>query len=146
MGDQDLVKNRKAFFEFEILETFEAGLVLLGTEIKSLREHGGNLQESYVKVFKNEAFLVGASIAPYKFGSAFNHEERRDRKLLLHKYEIAKLKKKVQEKGLTVVPIAMYLKKGRAKLKIGVGRGKKLHDKRTAIKEREIKRRLTSEG
>lgn len=139
---RDLAQNRKAFHEYEILDTYETGVVLLGTEIKSLRNHGGSITEAYVKVIGNEVWLIGATIAPYKFGSIHNHEEKRDRKLLLHKGEIEALKEQTQMKGLTVVPLKMYLKEGRAKVQIGVARGKKLADKRTAIKEREDKRSM----
>ncbi len=138
----DLCSNRKAYHDYEILETFEAGMMLLGTEIKSLRDHGGSLQEAYVRVIRDEIFLVGAHIAHWKYGNIHNHEERRDRKLLLHHYEINKLKEHVAQKGNTLVPLGIYLRKGRAKLKIGIARGKKLHDKRAAIKERDEKRRM----
>jgi SsrA-binding protein len=138
----DLATNRKAFHDYEILDTFEAGIVLLGTEIKSLRDHGGSLQDSYVLVSNGEAFLKNASIAPYKFGNIHNHEEKRTRKLLLHKKEILKLDSLSREKGLTLIPLAMYLKNGFVKVKIATARGKKLHDKRAALKEREQKRAI----
>lgn len=138
----ELVRNRRAYHDYEILETYEAGIVLLGTEIKSLRAHGGNLAEAYVKVIRDEVWLIGASIAPYRFGNIHNHEERRDRKLLMHKREIANLKAQAQQKGLTLIPIALYLKKGRVKITIGYGRGKKKEDKRQAIMEREKKREM----
>nr|WP_041418882.1 SsrA-binding protein SmpB [Simkania negevensis] len=141
-SESELVSNRRARHEYEILETVEAGIVLLGTEIKSLRNHGGSLQDAYVIIDKGEAYLKQASIAPYKFGNVFNHEERRDRKLLLHFYEITKLKKSIEQKGLTIIPLAMYLKKGIVKVKLGVAKGKKRHDKRHAIKEREEKRSI----
>ncbi len=136
----DLATNRKAFHDYEILDTLEAGVVLTGTEVKSLRNHGGNIQEGYVKILQGDAWLVGASIAPYSFGNLFNHEERRDRKLLLHKRELIRLKVSTAEKGLTIVPLGLYLKKGKVKLKIGIARGKKKHDKRSALLEREKKR------
>jgi len=138
----DLATNRKAFHDYEILDTFEAGIVLLGTEIKSLRDHGGSLQDSYVLVSNGEAFLKNASIAPYKFGNIHNHEEKRSRKLLLHKKEILKLDSLSREKGLTLIPLSMYLKNGFVKVKIATARGKKLHDKRAALKEREQKRAI----
>ncbi|MCB1115827.1 MAG: SsrA-binding protein SmpB [Chlamydiia bacterium] len=141
-SESELVSNRRARHDFEILETYEAGIALQGTEIKSLRNHGGSLQDAFVMITKGEAFLKNASIAPYSFGNIHNHEERRDRKLLLHKKEIEKLKRLTDQKGLTIVPLAMYLSKGRAKVKIGVARGKKQHDKRSAIKEREQKRSI----
>ena len=138
----DLVSNRRAFFNFEIIETFEAGIVLEGTEIKSLRDNGGSLQESYIKVINNELWLIGCHIAPYKYGNIHNHVETRDRKLLMHKREISKLRTATQEKGLTIVPIAFYLKEGRVKVKVGLAKGKKTADKRAAIKERDDKRHM----
>ncbi|MBS0604214.1 MAG: SsrA-binding protein SmpB [Verrucomicrobia bacterium] len=140
-SDSELVSNRKATHDYEILETYEAGIALLGTEIKSLRGHGGSLQDSYVLVTDSgDVILKNASIAPYRFGNLFNHEERRDRKLLLHKREIAKLKSLSQEKGLTLIPLGMYLKNGFVKVKVAVAKGKRAYDKRAALKEREHKR------
>ncbi|MBS4165927.1 SsrA-binding protein [Neochlamydia sp. AcF65] len=136
----DLVSNKRAFHHFEILETFEAGIALEGTEIKSLRDNGGSLQESYIKVINREAWLIGSHIAPYKYGNIHNHLETRDRKLLLHKREIFKLRESVQEKGLTIVALALYLKEGKVKAKIAIAKGKKSADKREAIKERDEKR------
>lgn len=138
----DLVSNKRATFNFEIIETYETGVVLQGTEIKSLRDHGGSLQEAYVKVVSNELWLVGCNIAHYRFGNINNHEEKRDRKLLMHKREIAKLKEATQEKGLTLIPLAFYLKNGRVKLKIAIAKGKKNIDKRETIKERDEKRHI----
>lgn len=138
----DLVSNRKAHHHYDILETYETGIVLTGTEVKSLRNHGGSLQEAYVKMSGNELWLVGCSIAPWRYGNIHNHEERRNRKLLMHKREIMRLKAASQEKGLTLVPLAMYLKKGRIKVKIATARGKTKFDKRHSIKEREEKRRM----
>src|SRR5690242_1750328 len=106
----DLVSNRKAAFNYEILETLEAGIVLKGTEIKSLRDHGGALQDAWVKIEAQEAYLIGSSIAPYRFGNVHNHEEKRERKLLLHKREILRLKTAQQEKGLAIIPLGLYLK------------------------------------
>lgn len=139
---EDLVSNRKAFHHYEVLETVEAGIVLLGTEIKSLRSHGGNLQDAFVVFHQGNPYLKNASIAPYKYGNLFNHEERRERKLLLHKREIVKLEAATKEKGLTVIPLAMYLKKGFVKVKLGVARGKKAYDKRAALKKREHDRQI----
>jgi SsrA-binding protein len=138
----DLASNRRVFHDFEILETFEAGMVLQGTEIKSIRNNGASLQESYVRVINNELWLIGCNIAPYRFGNINNHEDKRDRKLLVHKREIRRFKVAAQEKGLTVVAIAMYLKKGRVKLKIAIAKGKKAADKRADIKEKDEKRRI----
>jgi SsrA-binding protein len=140
--NNELVSNRRATFDFEILETFEAGIALLGTEIKSLRDNGGSLQEAYVKVLDNEMWLIGATIAPYRYGNIYNHEEKRDRKLLMHKREINRLKAATQEKGLTIIPLSLYLKSGRVKLRIAIAKGKKSHDKRDAVKERDDKRQM----
>lgn len=144
-NESELVSNRRARHDYEILETYVAGVSLQGTEIKSLRNHGGSLQDSFVLITKGEAWLKNSSIAPYSFGNIHNHEERRDRKLLLHKKEIEKLKRSTDQKGLTIVPLSIFLSKGRAKVKIGVARGKKQHDKRIAIKEREQKRSIERE-
>lgn len=138
--DSDLVSNKKATFNYEILETHEAGIVLQGTEIKSLRDHGGNLQDSYVKVLQGEIWLVNCSIAPYRFGNIYNHEEKRERKLLMHKREIDHLHAAIQEKGLTIIPLSFYLKGGRVKVKLAIAKGKKSFDKRAAIKERDEKK------
>ena len=140
--EKDLVSNRKAFHDYEILETLESGIVLTGTEIKALRGHDASLQEAYVKILKNEVWLIGSHIAPYKFGNVYNHEERRDRKLLLHKREIRHLKTEMEMKGLTLIPLAMYLKNGRVKVKVGIAKGKKKGDKRAAIKEKDEKRQI----
>lgn len=139
---EDLVSNRKAHHHYEILETLEAGIVLLGTEIKSLRDHGGNLQDAYVVFHQGEAYLKNSSISPYKFGNIYNHEERRERKLLLHKRELDRLRSTVDEKGLTLIPLALYLKKGFVKVRLAIARGKKAHDKRAAIKAREDQRQM----
>ena len=138
----DLVSNRRARYDYEILETYEAGISLLGTEIKSLRNHGGTLQDAFVIIHRGEAWIKNASIAPYTFSSIFTHEEKRDRKLLLHRREIEKLKKGSEQQGLTIVPLSIYLKKGYAKVKIALAKGKKQHDKRSAIKEKEQKRAI----
>jgi SsrA-binding protein len=139
----DLVSNRRAFHDYEILETFEAGIALLGSEIKSLRNHGGSLQDAYVDIRKKVPWLINASIAPYSHGNTFNHPDKRERKLLMHKREIETLRKSIQEKGLTLIPLAIYLnKKGFAKVKVAIAKGKQAHDKRAAIKEREDKRSI----
>ena len=138
----DIVSNRKAFHDYEVLETYEAGISLQGTEVKSLRNHGGSLQEAYVKIISNEVWLIGATISHYKFGNINNHKENRDRKLLLHKKEIEKLKAAVREKGLALIPLALYFKKGTIKIKIAKARGKKTVDKRASIRERDEKRHM----
>lgn len=139
---KDLVSNRRATFNFEILETFEAGIILQGTEIKSLRDNGGSLQESYIKIIGNELWLVQCNIAPYRYGNVHNHEANRDRKLLMHKREINKLRVATQEKGFTLIPLAFYLKEGRVKVKIAIAKGKKTFDKRQTIKDRDEKRNI----
>ncbi|MFA5250945.1 MAG: SsrA-binding protein SmpB [Parachlamydiales bacterium] len=140
---EDLVSNRKAYHNYEILQTFEAGIVLLGTEIKSLRAHGGSLNDAYAAVKDNgELFLINASIAPYRFGNVHNHEDRRERKLLMHKKEILKLKKAVSEKGLAIIPVSFFLKNGFVKVKIALAKGKRLYDKRRALKDKEEKRSI----
>ncbi|CDR33920.1 SsrA-binding protein SmpB [Criblamydia sequanensis] len=141
-ASSEIVKNRKAFHDYEILESFEAGLVLSGTEIKSIRNNGASLQEAYVQPLKGELWLIGSHIAPYSHGNIHNHEERRDRKLLMHRREILKLKQAAQEKGLTLIPLALYFKKGVVKLSLGLCKGKKNFDKRESIKERDEKRRM----
>ncbi len=138
----ELVSNRRAFHDYEMLETFEAGIVLLGTEIKSLRNHGGSLQDAYIIVKGHTVTLKNSSIAPYKSGGVFNHEERRERKLLLHKREIEKLRTFSEQKGLTLLPLSLYLKNGYVKVKVAVARGKKAYDKRAALKDREHKKAI----
>lgn len=143
----ELVSNRRAFHDYEILDTYEAGIILLGTEIKSLRNHGGSLQDAYVDVKGNALWLLNSSIAPYSFGNIHNHEERRPRKLLMHKNEIEKLRRQVAEKGLTLIPLAIFLnKKGIAKVRVAVAKGKKAYDKRAALKERDSKRAIQRGG
>jgi SsrA-binding protein len=132
--------NKKARFEYFILETYEAGLVLKGTEIKSVRKGQISLQEAYVRTNGSEIWLVGAHIAPYEHASSNQHDPKRDRKLLMHKKEIRKLWDEVRIKGMTIVPIRVYLKAGKAKLEIGLAKGKKQFDKREAIKEKDIER------
>jgi SsrA-binding protein len=132
--------NKKARFEYFILETFEAGLVLKGTEIKSVRSGQISLQEAYVRTNGAEIWLVGAHVAPYEHASAYQHDPKRDRKLLMHKKEIHRLFDEVRIKGMTLVPIRVYLKGGKAKLEIGLAKGKKQYDKRESIKERDVER------
>lgn len=139
---QDLVSNRRATHDYEILDTYEVGIVLQGTEIKSIRNHGATLQDAYVRVSDDELWLIGSSIAPYRFGNIHNHEEKRERKLLAHKREISQLKTASQEKGLTLIPLAFYLKNGRVKVRIAVAKGKKTFDKRADIKSRDEQRRI----
>ncbi len=129
--------NRRAGFEYFLLEHFEAGLALQGSEIKSIRAGQISLAEAYVETDGNEAWLVEAHIAPYRQANRFNHDPKRPRRLLLHKREIRKLWNEVRQKGVTIVPLKVYLKRGRAKLEIALAKGKKLHDKRDAIARRD---------
>ncbi|MFZ3151231.1 MAG: SsrA-binding protein SmpB [Anaerolineaceae bacterium] len=138
--------NRKARFEYFIENTYEAGLVLKGTEIKSIRKGQISLQEAYVRTDGEQAWLVGAHVAPYENASAFQHDPDRERKLLLNKREIREIWDAVRIKGMTVVPIRVYLKAGRAKLEIGVAKGKKQYDKREIIKQRDQEREESRSG
>ncbi len=140
--NKEIASNRRAFYDYEILDTYEVGIQLKGTEISSLRSHGASLQESYVDIVKGELWLIGSHIKPYSHGSIYNHEETRSRKLLAHKKEILKIQSAIQEKGLTCVPLSMFFAKGLAKVKIALVKGKKLFDKRASIKEREDKRAI----
>lgn len=135
-------ENKKARFDFEIVDTFEAGLVLTGSEVKSLRVNGCTLKDSYVAFRGHEAFLQNAHIPVYMASSYNNHEPERLRKLLLHEHELEQIRAATTEKGLTCVPLKMYFKKGRAKIEIGIARGKKKGDKRQTIKSREADREI----
>jgi SsrA-binding protein len=139
-GHKLIASNRKARHDYEILETIEAGIVLRGTEVKSLRDGRANLKDSYVDLRDGEMILVGVYISPYESGNRFNHDPERPRKLLLHKREILRFGYKAREKSLTMVPLEMYFKAGKAKVKIALVRGKRAYDKRTAIADREAKR------
>jgi len=149
MGDKKkfssdiLVKNKKARYEYEWLETYQAGIVLQGTEIKAIRLNKVNLQEAYCYVSRGEMFVKGLHIGQYELGTHYNHEEKRERKLLLKKQEIAKVQKKMEEKGLTIITTKLYINdRGLAKLQIALAKGKKIHDKRDSIKEKDMKREL----
>ena len=135
-GIKIIAENRRARAEFFIEETYEAGLVLTGTEVKSLREGRANLKEAFGEVREGEAWLVDCHISPYAQGNIFNHDPTRPRKLLLHKEEIKRLLGRTQEKGFTLVPLKMYFSKGKAKVEMGLGKGKKLHDRREELKAR----------
>jgi len=137
--------NRKASFEYFLLEHFEAGLELRGTEIKSVRAGQISLSEAYVEVDGKQAWLVEAHIAPYALGNRFNHDPKRRRRLLLHKKEIRELWDAVRQKGVTIIPIKVYLKEGRAKIEIALAKGKKLHDKRESIARRDSEREAARE-
>jgi SsrA-binding protein len=135
-----IATNRRARFEYEILETFEAGMALLGPEVKSLREGRANLVDAYATVRRGEALLVHLHISPYEQAARDNPDPRRDRRLLLHKAEIRRLTGKLAERGFTLVPLRLYWKNGRAKVELGLARGKRMHDKREAIRRRESDR------
>jgi SsrA-binding protein len=140
--DKLISHNRKARHDYHIDETFEAGIVLTGTEVKSVRDTRVNLKDSYARVERNELFLYNMHISPYEQGNRFNHEPLRIRKLLMHKGEIGRLAGKVKEKGYTLVPLKIYLKRGLIKVELGLGRGKKSYDKRQTIAERDSKREM----
>jgi SsrA-binding protein len=144
-GRRLVASNRKAFHDFFIDETYEAGVALVGTEVKSLREGRVNLRDSYVEVKDDELFLVGVHISPYEQGNIWNHDPLRPRKLLLHKDEIRRLAGKVNERGYTIVPTRVYFKGGRAKVEIGLARGKHLYDKRADLARREADREVERE-
>jgi SsrA-binding protein len=141
----DIAQNKKAYHDYEILETIEAGIALKGTEIKSVREHSVNLKESFVMIRGNQATVHNIHISQYLFGNIFNHEPERIRKLLLHKKEILKLSLQIAQKGHTIIPLKMYIKGQYAKLLLGIAKGKKLHDKRASLKEREVQREVERE-
>src|SRR6059036_849526 len=141
-GDRNVASNRRARHEYEILETIETGLVLRGTEVKALRDGLVNFKDAYATIRNGEAWLTGCHISPYSHGTDANHNPERDRKLLLHRREINRLTGKIAERGLTLIPLRIYFKSGRAKLEIGLARGKKLHDKRSTLRERETRREM----
>jgi SsrA-binding protein len=149
-GAKVVATNRKARHEYFLLETYEAGLVLQGTEIKSIRAGQVSLAQAYVNIDRGEAWLINAHVAPYEEAGRFNHDPLRKRKLLLHQAEIRKISDQVNQKGVTVIPLSVYLKDGRAKIEIAVAKGKKNYDKRAAIAkrdaEREIDRQIAQRG
>jgi SsrA-binding protein len=145
-GEKLVAENRKARHDYHLLERVEAGIVLTGTEVKSLRGGHGNIQRAYADVRDGEAWLIGAHIAEYAQGNRNNHAPQRTRKLLLHRDQISELLGLQSAKGLTVVPLRLYIRGGNAKLEIGVARGKKAHDKRRTIAERDMRRELERES
>ena len=134
------IKNRKAYYDYFIEKEIESGIELTGTEIKSIRKGSTNLKDTYAKIKNNEVFLINMYIAKYDEGNRFNHDERRTRKRLLHKNEIIKLKSYTEKEGYTLIPLELYFRNNKAKIKLGVCKGKHNYDKRRAIKEKEIKR------
>lgn len=147
--EKNVCVNRKARHDYFIEETYEAGLVLRGSEVKSLRDGKANLKDSYARILKGEAFLLNAHISPYPAANQFNHEPDRTRKLLLHKKEVRRLAGRVKERGLTLIPLRLYFKDGKAKVELGLARGKKLYDKRETLRrkvaQREVERSLKSQ-
>lgn len=141
-GIKVISENRKARFDYFLEDRFEAGLVLVGTEIKSLREHSVNIKDAYVIIKDDEAYILNMNIAEYKQGNIFNHEPLRTRKLLLHKKEILRLKKKIKEEGYTLIPTKVYLSKGKAKLEFAIAKGKKNYDKREDDKKKSIEKEM----
>src|SRR6516164_3631725 len=146
-GIRIICRNRRAFHEYDILDSLECGLVLTGTEVKSLREGAGGLEDAYAKIDDGEVWLIGSDIPEYSMGNRMNHKPKRARKLLLHRREIAKFAGKASQRGFTLVPLKMYFKNGRAKVELGVCRGKATHDKRQAMKkadaQKEIRRAMS---
>lgn len=139
------INNKKAYHDYFILETYEAGIVLQGTEVKSIRINGANIKDSYATIKNSEVFILGMHISHYEQGNIFNHDETRTRKLLLNKKEISKIKDKIEIEGNTLIPLKLYFKNGRAKILLGIAKGKKIFDKRETIKERDIKREIAKE-
>jgi SsrA-binding protein len=134
--------NKRARRDYAIDETYEAGMVLVGTEVKALRQGKANLKDSYARIKGGEVFLVDSHISPYSHGNQFNHDPDRTRKLLMHKREIRKLYGKTRERGFTLIPLRMYFKDGKAKVEVGLGKGKKLYDKREDLKRRAMEREV----
>ena len=139
-GTVNICRNRRALHDYEILEALECGIVLVGTEVKSLRDGHATLEDAYGRIDGREAWLIGAEIPEYLYGNRLNHKPKRARKLLLHRREIAKFALKADEKGLTLVPLRMYFKDGKAKVELAVARGKQAHDKRESLKKADAKR------
>ena len=138
----NICRNRRALHDYDILDRIECGVVLVGTEVKSLRDGFGNLEDAYARIDDGEVWLIGADIPEYLFGNRLNHKPKRPRKLLLHRSEIDKFAGKASQRGFTLVPTQMYFKDGRAKVEIGVGKGKQAHDKRESMKAADAKREI----
>lgn len=136
------ILNRKARFNYDVVDTIECGIVLKGTEIKSIRAGKANIKDSYGIIKNNEAYILNMHISPYENGGVFNHEETRTRKLLLHKNEILKLKNKLELEGFTLIPLKVYFVNGKAKIDLGLCKGKKLYDKREDVKKRDVEREI----
>ena len=143
MGIMIVATNRKANHNYKIIEKYEAGIVLTGSEVKSIRNNRVSIKEAYVRIIHNELFIIGMNISDYENAGYAGHNPTSDRKLLMHKQEIFKIKKLVDEKGKTLIPLRLYFKNGKAKLEFGLGQGKKMWDKRQDIKNKEVKRRIS---
>jgi SsrA-binding protein len=141
-GEKVLITNKKAFRDYTIEAKYEAGIELRGTEVKSLRQDGGNLTDCYARIEDGEVYLYHFNINPYQFGNINNHDPKRRKKLLLHKNEIRRLTTKIEERGYTLVPTRIYFKNGKVKVEVGLGKGKKLYDKREDIKEKDAQRSI----
>lgn len=141
-GYKVLVRNKKARFDYAIEETYEAGISLVGSEVKSLREARGSLVDAYANIYRGEAWLRAAKINEYPWANAFNHDPERDRKLLMHKHEIHKLGIKIDQRGYTLIPLAFYLKDGKIKVELGLGVGKRVHEKRQSMREADDRREM----
>jgi SsrA-binding protein len=137
--------NKKARYEYDIVDTIETGIVLVGTEVKSVRQRRVSIQEAYAKIISGELYLVGMNISAYEMGNRYNHEPTRDRKLLLHKQEIKRLTGKLKERGFTMIPLKIYFKNGKVKVLMGLGRGKTKYDKRKSIQKRDLDREIQRE-
>jgi SsrA-binding protein len=140
-----ICRNRRAYHEYEVFDTLECGLVLTGTEVKSLRDGAGSLEDAYAKIQEGELWMIGSDIPEYAMGNIFNHKPKRPRKLLLHRREIAKFAGKASQQGYTLVPLRMYFKNGKAKVEVAVARGKKTHDKRETERTNEAKKEIRRE-
>jgi SsrA-binding protein len=141
----EIARNKKARFDYEIIDNFEAGIILVGSEVKSIRQKKASIQEAYARIKNGELYLTGMNIAIYEMANRFNHEPVHDRKLLLHKHEIKRLIGKVQEKGFTLVPLRLYFKNGKVKVELGLARGKAKYDKRRDIQKRDVDREIQRE-
>lgn len=144
-GIKVLAKNKRAFFNYTVEESFECGISLAGTEVKSMKAGKFSFADAYARIMDDELWLIGFHISPYRFGNINNHEPDRNRRLLVHKQEIKRLKRKVDERGFTLVPLKFYLKRGLVKVELGICRGKRLHDKRESIKKKDLKREAERE-
>ena len=141
-NNNNIATNRKAFFEYDILEKYEAGIVLKGSEVKAIRENKITIKESYIRLKDDEVFIIGMNIAKYSHEGYSTHEPNREKKLLMHKFEIKKIKEEVDEKGKTIIPLNLYYKKGRVKIQFAIAKGRKLWDKRNYKKDQDVKREI----